>query len=130
VVACEAQADYRPFLNTDKVTTGQAPGQETTIRVQLTNAGLNPDTYIVDLTGSEWGINLRSKDVVELQPGESTTIEVTVVIPEDAEFGQIEQIILSATSQNDPENPPATDQTLIELMASTLSFVPLVSIGN
>jgi uncharacterized membrane protein len=117
-------------LNTDKVTTGQAPGQETTIRVQLTNAGLNPDTYIVDLTGSEWGINLRSKDVVELQPGESTTIEVTVVIPEDAEFGQIEQIILSATSQNDPENPPATDQTLIELMASTLSFVPLVSIGN
>jgi hypothetical protein len=129
VFACEVQVDYRPYLSTDKVTTGQAPGQETTVQVQLINAGLNPDTYVVSLTGSTWSTNLRSKDVIDLQPGESTTIEVTVTVPADAEFGQIEQIILSATSQNDPENPPAADETLIELTASTLSFIPLVSVG-
>ncbi len=132
VVACEARADYRPYLNTDKVTAGQAPGQETTVRVQLTNAGLNPDTYTIDLdpAGSTWAASLRSKDVIDLQPDESTTIEVTVSVPADAAFGQIEQIILKVTSQGDPESPPATDQTLIELMASSFSFIPLISISS
>ncbi|MCB2202942.1 immune inhibitor A [bacterium] len=130
VFACEAQADYRPYLNTDKVTAGQAPGKETTVQVQLTNAGINPDTYVVDLSGSSWSINLRSKDVIDLQPGESTTLEVTVFVPADAEFGDVEQIVLSVVSQNDPENPPATDETLIELTASTLSFIPLISVGT
>ncbi|MDY6873378.1 MAG: C25 family cysteine peptidase [Chloroflexota bacterium] len=130
VFACEAPADYRPFLNKDKITTGQAPGQEVTVQVQLTNAGINPDTYVISLGDSTWSINLRSKDVIDLQPGESTTLEVTVTVPADAEFGQIEEIELSATSQKDPDNPPATDETLIELRASALSFIPLVSVGT
>jgi len=126
VTACEAKPDYRPYLSSDNISAGQAPGQEFTVTLQLTNAGLNADTYNIDLSSSEWVINLKTRDVIYLQPGESTVLEVNVSIPADATYGQSQQVVLSVTSQGDPSNPPATDQTTIDLKASLLSFVPLV----
>jgi hypothetical protein len=127
LVACETKPDYRPYLNSDNISTGQAPGQDVTVNIKLTNAGLNTDTYTVDLSNSSWSVDLKTRDVITLQPGESTTLEVTVTIPADAAFGEVEEIVLSVISQNDPENPPATDQTTIKLMAAILSFVPMVN---
>ncbi len=127
LTACEVKPDYRPYLNSDSISAGEAPGQDVTVKIKLTNAGLNPDTYTIDLSYSSWSANLKTLGVISLQPGESTTLEITVTIPADADFGDIEQIILSATSQNDPENPPASDQTSIDLMAAILSYVPMVS---
>jgi uncharacterized protein YfaS (alpha-2-macroglobulin family) len=126
VTACEAKPDYRPYLSSENISAGQAPGQEFTVTLQLTNAGLNPDTYNVDLSSSEWIINLKTRDVIDLQPGETTILEINATIPADATYGQSQQVILSVTSQGDPSNPPATDQTTIELKASLLSFVPLM----
>ncbi len=127
LVACESKPDYRPYLNSDNVSAGDAPGQDVTVKVRLTNAGLNSDTYTVDLSYSTWIANLKTLGVITLQPGETTTLEITITIPADADFGDVEHIILSATSQNDPETPKATDQTSIDLMAAILSFVPMVS---
>lgn len=127
MIACEAKPDYRPYFNTSNINISQAPGSEATIRLQLTNAGANADSYVLDLTNSTWATDLRTRDVIQLQPGETTTIEITITIPADASFGQIEQILLSVTSQNDPEDPPAKDQTIIELMAALQSFIPIIS---
>lgn len=126
VTACEAKPDYRPYLSSDTVSAAQAPGQEITINLQLTNAGLNPDSYNIDLSNSEWTINLKTREVIDLQPGESTVLEINVTVPADATYGQIQQVILSVTSQGDPNNPPATDQTIIDFMASLVSFVPIM----
>ena len=127
MIACEAKPDYRPYISTSNITIGQAPGQEVMVRLELTNAGLNPDSYSLDLTNSVWAANLLTRDVIALQPGETTTVEITVVIPEDAEFGQIEQLLLSVTSMNDPENPPAKDEVSIQLMAALQSYLPSIS---
>ena len=127
VTACEAKPDYRPYLGSDSVTGASAPGQEITIAIKLTNAGLNPDSYTIDLSNSDWSINLKTREVLNLQPGESTTLEITVTIPADADFGQARQVTLSVISQGDPSNPPATDQALLELKASLMSFIPFMS---
>lgn len=127
VTACEAKPDYRPYLSSDAVSAGSAPGQEITIQIQLINAGLNPDSYTIDLSNSEWSINLKTREVIDLQPGEATILEITVTVPADASYGQVQQVILSVTSQGDPSNPPATDQATLELKASLLSYIPFMS---
>lgn len=120
-------ANYKPSLNTSSISTGQAPGQEITVHLQLTNAGLNPDTYSITLTSSLWIVSMQTRSAITLTPGEATTLEISVTVPADAQFGQIEQILLSVTSQKDPESPPAKDEATIELMASMMSFIPIVS---
>jgi hypothetical protein len=127
MVACESKPDYRPYISTNNISIGQAPGQEVTVRLNLTNAGLNPDSYSLVLTNSIWAANLLTRDVIELQPGETTTVEITVNIPEDAEFGQTEHLLLSVTSMNDPEDPPAKDEISIDLMAALQSYIPVIS---
>ena len=127
VTACEAKPDYRPYLSSDTVFAGSAPGQEITVQIRLTNAGLNPDSYDIDLSNSAWTINLKTREVIDLQPGETTTLEITVIVPADAYLGQVQEVILLVTSQGDPNNPPATDQATIELSASLLSFIPFMS---
>ena len=127
ITACEVKPDYRPYLNSNNVVATQAPGQEVSVQIRLTNAGLNPDSYNIDLSNTSWTIDLKTREVINLLPGESTTLEISVIIPADATFGDVEQIILSVTSQGDPSNPPAMDETTIELKAGILSFIPMVS---
>jgi len=118
--------DYLPVLNTSSVSIGQAPGHEAVVQLELTNAGLNADLYKINLECGAWSVELRSKESIELSPGESTTIEIKIFVPEDAEFGQVEQYTLTVTSQNDPESPPAEDSAIIELKVSSLSFIPVL----
>lgn len=127
ITACEVKPDYRPYLNSDVVIATQAPGQQVSVELRLTNAGINPDSYNIDLSNTSWSIDLKTREVINLLPGESTILEITVVIPADATFGDVEQVILSVTSQGDPNNPPAADETMIELKAGILSFVPLLN---
>jgi hypothetical protein len=120
-------AAYQPALSSSTIDVRQAPGQEAVIHLTLTNAGANIDNYSIELTPGEWTSNVRTNSVIELAPGESTTLEIVVTVPEDAPFGQIEEYILNVISLNDPDNPPANDSTTIELMASVVSYIPLIN---
>ena len=126
ITACEAKPDYRPYLNVDNIVAAQAPGEQVTVQLQLVNAGLNPDSYALDLSANTWGIDLKTREVINLLPGESTILEITVTIPASAAFGDAEQVILSVTSQGDPGSPPAADQATIDLKAGLLNFIPMV----
>lgn len=127
ITACVKLPDYKPQLNTPTVSVSQAPGREVVVQLQLTNAGINPDVYSLDLTSNGWLADMKNRDTIELAPGESTLVEITVTIPLDAQFGQVEQVILSVISQKDPGNPPATDSSVIELRANLQYFIPLVT---
>ncbi len=127
LTVCEAKPDYRPYISTSNITIGQAPGQEVLVRLELTNAGLNPDSYSLDLTSSLWVASMLTRDVIELQPGETTMVEITVNIPADANFGDVEHLLLTVTSMNDPDSPPAKDEVSIDLMAALQSYIPVIS---
>lgn len=127
VVACEAKPDYRPYFISSNITIGQTPGQEVVIRLDLTNAGFYADSYELSLTDSVWVSELLTRDVITLQPGETTAVEINVTVPADADLGDIEHLLLSVISMNDPENPPAMDEVSIDLMAALQSFVPVIS---
>jgi len=127
ISACEATPDYRPRLNTTTISVSQAPGREVTFRLELTNAGSNPDTYSVDLNTAGWEASLLTTKAIVLNPGETTIIEISVTIPAEAEFGESEQMLLSVISLGDPQNPPATDSATIELKAAMMSFLPMVN---
>lgn len=124
VAACEEKPDYRPYIRNNNVSVGQAPGQEVTIRLQLINAGLNPDTYSIVLSNNLWGASIRTKNEVELLPNGTYTLEIVVNIPQDATFGQIQEFLLTVTSQNKPD---AKSEATVEIMAAIMSYIPVVS---
>ena len=124
LMACEYKPPYQPHLSTRNISTGQAPGQQVTFHLKLTNAGLNPDTFSVNISEAGWVVNLMTKAEIDLEPGEVTTLEIVMVVPADAKFGDIQQILLTVTSKTDPD---AKDEATIELMAAMLNFIPIVS---
>jgi hypothetical protein len=119
-------ADYKPVLSSSSVSVSQAPGSVVNITLQLTNAGALTDIYDIVLSPDDGSASVRTSKSVALAPNESTSIELTMTIPQDFEFGQVEHYVLLATSTNDPNSPAAEDRTTIELKAVVLSFIPLL----
>lgn len=127
ISACQAIPDYQPRFNTRNVSVSHAPGQEVSVDLELTNAGLQPDSYSLNLTSNGWAARVKNQDTVSLSPGEVKILEVTVSIPSDAQPGQTEEIYVSVTSQNDPGSPAAEDTATIELKTEINVFIPLIS---
>jgi hypothetical protein len=122
-------AEYQPKLSTSAITIEQAPGQEAIIQMELTNAGSKPDSFALDYVTNEWAVNVKTRETLELAPGETTTLEISITIPESAQNGDTEKILLSVTSLNDQGTPPAKDDATIELKATKTNnfvFLPLM----
>lgn len=119
--------DYQPLLSLPTTSVGLAPGQTAIIQADLTNAGLNTDIYTLDLTSNTWTAKVEGRESLQLAPGETASIEISVTIPKDTAGGQTEQILLSAISSNDPADPPATDTITIELKATNTIYIPIVN---
>ena len=127
VSACEVIPDYRPRFDTPNVSVIKAPGQETTVKLELTNAGLKPDTYTLNLNSDAWGARVKTQETIFLAAGATKIIEVSVTIPATALPGEMEEVLVSVTSNNDPEQPAAADTATIQLKASLVSFIPFHS---
>jgi len=120
-------AEYQPQLNTSAITIEQAPGQEAIIQLELTNAGSKPDSYALDYVTNGWAVNVKTRETLEL--AQTTTLEISITIPESAQNGDTEKILLSVTSLNDQGTPPAKDDATIELKATKTNnfvFLPLM----
>lgn len=126
VSACEAIPDYRPRFTTSEVSASQLPGREVTVELELTNAGLQPDTYTLELTTNSWSATVKNQQTIYLSPGETTILEISVTIPENTPPGETENILVTVLSTKDPENPPAEDTATIELKAFLMSFIPIL----
>mgnify|MGYP002395212090 CR=1 FL=1 len=114
-VAPKTFAEYKPSLSASSVEAAGAPGKDALVQLALKNAGEYLDTFAIDIMQGGWESSLRNSNLVELSPGETTTLELVIRVPEDAVFGQNEVYILNVASLKDPENPPASDQAKIQL---------------
>ncbi len=123
----KAIPDYLPRFNTSSVSASQAPGQEVTVELELTNAGSQADTYILDLVSTDWVSRIKNQETIALASGETKILEITVTIPLDATLGLAEEIYVYATSSDDPGLPAAEDTAIIELKAYLLSFIPIIT---
>jgi hypothetical protein len=127
VQSCQVIPPYQPSLTPEEIQHAQMPGENALIQVTLKNTGLNTDEYTLNLSSSKWQADLITKVTVQLAPGEATTIDIAVSIPPEAKFGETSEIILTATSNLDPDNPPAEASATIILMAGYRHFLPLLS---
>jgi uncharacterized membrane protein len=73
------------------------PGVAAVYNHTLTNTGNLTDTFTFSYVSNQgWTVNLPSP--VELGPGESTAVQVTVVVPASALFGVVDQTTVTAAS--------------------------------
>ncbi len=91
--------------------------------IVISNTGNVPDTFTVTLAGNSWPTDVAPPSV-DLQPGASAELTVSVQIPADAAHGAQDAVMVTATSQGDPE---VSDS--LELMTTAqqyMLFLPLI----
>ena len=98
------------------------PGSTVAYTLRVTNTGRFSETYNLALSENAWPSALSDSSVT-LNPGESTTVEVTVAIPDDSS-GQEDTVTVTATSLS---TPPATDSAeLTTTSESAIIYAPVV----
>jgi uncharacterized membrane protein len=79
---------------------GTAPGSMVTYTLYVTNTGSFSDTFDVTVT-STWQVDIVTS-IGPLNPGEVTVVQVSVHIPAEATWGDIDIATLTFTSQGNP----------------------------
>jgi uncharacterized membrane protein len=79
------------------------PGDIVTHTVTLTNTGNFSDSFMLALGASEWSAAVAGgvTQTVELESGETTTVQVEVFVPAQALAGETDVVELTATSARD-----------------------------
>jgi subtilisin family serine protease len=83
-----------------------APGLTVTHQVQLQNTGSAGDSYNLQATvvdGQSWSVRFSRNKIDSLQPGESVTVTVEVMIPDGAHIGDFQSTEITAISQGSEE---------------------------
>jgi uncharacterized membrane protein len=76
------------------------PGSMVEYELTLTNTGNITDTFDISAGTSEWDVQIPTSTLT-LGPGESAAFPVQVSVPETAEFGETDQVTVTAVSQGD-----------------------------
>ncbi len=100
-----------------------SPGKTITYTLHLTNTGSITDTYNLTFSGNEWDIDLPVTKAT-LAPGEQTDLLVHVLIPVEAANGEMDIVVITATSQGNPDLSASSTLTTTALWYRTL--LPLV----
>ena len=98
-------------------------GQTVTYTLNLTNAGAFTDTYDLTTAGNLWDVQLPVTQTM-LSAGEGTALDVYVTIPIDAQGGDTDAVVVTATSQGDvSQEKSATLTTTAKLY---MVYLPLI----
>ena len=103
--SCIAHAEIirRVEVSISPVENGELVRENVTFTVMVTNIGNIVDNYdlaVIDNLG--WGPALSENLLENVQPSEDRTVTLSVAIPENAEPGTMDNIIVTAVSQTDP----------------------------
>ncbi len=90
------------------------PGATVTYTLSLENTGNYTDTFVLTATGNAWPTGLPFTSV-DLGAGQSTGVEVSVMVPGNAMPGEMDTVTVSATSMGDPQ---ATDSSMLTTTAN------------
>jgi uncharacterized membrane protein len=78
--------------------------------LNLKNTGLVTDTYDLEFSGNLWDVQLPSTPI-ELASGDSANFDVMVSVPAQAMAGDMDSVIVTATSQGSPGVSASSDLT-------------------
>jgi len=84
-------------------------GEEANYHFRVQNRGTKNDTYDLTLNVGNW--YTLSQATLEVASGEAKAFHVSVNVPEGAEMGDMDQTILSVTSQGDAEETETLEMT-------------------
>ena len=114
VITALSQGDGTSYASTTLLTSAQRygvvlggvtnlsgqPGQVVAHTLHLTNTGTTTHTFDMTYSGNLWGVTLPVTQV-ELPAGESSSVSVQVMIPEQALEGETDYVVVTAVSQAD-----------------------------
>ncbi|MCI0399346.1 MAG: carboxypeptidase regulatory-like domain-containing protein [Chloroflexi bacterium] len=93
---------------------GGPPGTAVTYVVTITNIGGVTDTFDLSFSGNSWSTSL-SVNTITLGPGQSGTFMVTVSIPPNANPGDDDTVMVTASSQTSPLDSDSVNLTTTAL---------------
>jgi carboxypeptidase T len=112
------------WLNQSELTA--LPGEILTYTAWITNTGLQPANFILDLSGNSWETQLSNERVEDVLPGATFSATVTVTIPEGAYAGEVDTTSLNISIQEDPaQSTVLTLTTKAEKVSGLSIFVPV-----
>jgi uncharacterized protein (TIGR02145 family) len=92
-------------------------GESFTFDFEISNMGANDDTYDLEVLNADWNY-VMSQETIFIEAGQKETVSVTVTVPFDVEMGEMNELLLQATSQGD-NSVSATDM-FITVAVSTI----------
>lgn len=110
----EITPGYGLALRQTPTTAVVAPGTQVRYTLTVTNTGALPDTFTLNTVHSNWSVTLNSS-TGKLNSGHPSSIPVTVSVPAIAATGSADVLVISVTSQGDPQQQRiATFQTVVD----------------
>jgi uncharacterized membrane protein len=117
-------ATYGVTISPDDSKTGY-PGEVVVYEVVITNTSNGPtDSFTMTLGTSAWTTNLDTPVVGPLDPGESATVHVSVIVPLDAAPPDQDTVHVTVTSVGDPTKSAVA--VLTTSVTMTNIYLPLI----
>jgi hypothetical protein len=109
-VGADEYMQYGVIIAPDRSNAGQ-PGQEISYEHTVTNTGNYTDTFVVDSV-SEYGWTVAPNPTeLEIGPGESETVQVNVIIDDDAVEGTVDTTVVTVTYKFGPDKSDTVEDT-------------------
>lgn len=99
-------------------------GDVLTATLTISNTGNSADSYNMAMSEHAWPITLSHTSMGPVMPGQAEQVFIRVEIPASAEFGDMESITITATSEGDPEMWLETDLTIS--VSGVKIFMPFI----
>jgi hypothetical protein len=96
-----AQTTYKPYLSPETTEHSGIYGEIITYTLTVSNGGNITDTFALTYAGNAWEVSLPVESI-ELAPAASAQVVLTVIIPADAWVGEVDSLVLTATSAGNP----------------------------
>jgi YVTN family beta-propeller protein len=108
IAACPQYVGTGVFLYPDAQAQRGTAGQNVSFQATLINISGSADSFTLSLGDHAWETSLPANTIGPVENGESATITVTVTVPQDAQGDEMDQVVVTATSVNDPGGYSAT----------------------
>jgi len=119
-------ASYAVELSPAQVARSGAPAETVMYTLQVTNTSDVTDTFGVSFSGNAWDVHLVQTSL-ELAPGESAELGVHVMIPADAEEGDLDLVTIQVSGTGG--QTASSELTTSVSLAGRTIFLPVIPKG-
>jgi murein tripeptide amidase MpaA len=120
--------DYLPGLSPQSVAGEADPGETLTYNFQVSNLGLQSDSYQIEAAGYQWETSWEPHTTALLASGASAALVVSVTVPADAVGGEVDVVELTAVSQAEPSRTAAASITTTVTLPYNLALAPVTGV--